>query len=313
MKILVTCPPMLRAMDRFRAMFAGFGMEVVTPDVVQVMTEEELCALVPHYEGWIIGDDPATERVLTAGIAGRLKAAVKWGVGVDNVDYEACRRLGLPIANTPGMFGCEVADLAVGYVVALARQMLAIDRSIKAGGWPKPAGISLSGKTVALLGYGDIGRSIARRLSAADMRVIVYDPYYRPLETLPDVENAVWPARLGEADYVVLACSLTEANRGILSAGMLGLCREGVRIVNVARGPLVDETALAAALASGRVHSVALDVFVEEPLPAGSPLRVFGDRCVFGSHNASNTVEAVERTSVRSIQLLADFLGLKRR
>src|SRR3546814_10081018 len=132
--------------------------------------------LLPQYEGWIIGDDPATRRVVEAGKAGRLKAAVKWGIGVDNVDFAACKDLDIPIVNTPNMFGGEVADVAVGYVIGLARQLFQIDRGIRAGEWPKPAGMSLAGKRVALVGFGDIGRSTARRLAAFDMPIIAYDP-----------------------------------------------------------------------------------------------------------------------------------------
>jgi D-3-phosphoglycerate dehydrogenase len=125
MKILLTCPPMLRAIDRFRGRFAELGHELTTPNVSQVLPESELIELVPQFDGWIIGDDPATAAVFEAGKAGNLKAAVKWGVGVDNVDFAACKRLGIPITNTPGMFGREVADMAMGYVIALARELFA--------------------------------------------------------------------------------------------------------------------------------------------------------------------------------------------
>lgn len=309
MKILITCPPMLRAIDRFRPLFEVRGIEITTPNVIQVLSESELVALVPQFDGWIIGDDPATARVFEAGKAGRLKAAVKWGVGVDNVDFAACQRLGIPISNTPGMFGREVADIALGYVIALARETFAIDRAVKAGGWIKPAGISLAGKTVALAGFGDIGRNTAKRLLASEMKVIAYDPFYEPAEGVEKVESAAWPARLEEADFIVITCALTKENRHMLGREALALVKSGVRVVNVARGPLVDEGALIDALDSGRVHSAALDVFEIEPLMADSPLRAFGDRCIFGSHNSSNTVDAVERTSLKAIDLITDFLG----
>jgi D-3-phosphoglycerate dehydrogenase len=307
MKILLTCPPMLRAVDRFRDRFAALGYELTTPDVPQILPEEELIELVPQFDGWIIGDDPATARVFEAGKAGRLKAAVKWGVGVDNVDFAACKRLGIPITNTPGMFGREVADMAMGYVIALARELFAVHAGIRAGGWPKPPGISLAGKTVALAGFGDIGRNTARRLLASEMRVVAYDPYFKPAEGLEAVENAAWPDRLEEADFIVLTCALTPENRHMLGAAALGKVKPGVRVVNVARGPLVDEAALSAALADGRVRSAALDVFEVEPLPMDSPLRAF-DQCLFGSHNGSNTIDAVVRTSERAIDLLDGFL-----
>ncbi|MCR5876723.1 hypothetical protein LRS10_22730 [Phenylobacterium sp. J426] len=121
MRVLVTCPPMLRMIDEFRPVFADRGAELVAPEVVQTLTEEQLIELLPTFDGWISGDDPATERVLTAGVAGRLRGLVKWGVGVDNVDFEACRKLGLQVAHTPGVFGREVADIAMGYVIGLAR------------------------------------------------------------------------------------------------------------------------------------------------------------------------------------------------
>src|SRR3546814_4139253 len=122
--------------------------------------------LLPQYEGWIIGDDPATRRVVEAGKAGRLKAAVKWGIGVDNVDFAACKDLDIPTVNTPHMFGREVAAVAVGYVIGLARQLPNIDRGIRELEWPKPAGMILAGKRVALVGFGDIGRLTATRLAA---------------------------------------------------------------------------------------------------------------------------------------------------
>jgi D-3-phosphoglycerate dehydrogenase len=301
---------MLRAIEAFRPIFAARGIEITTPKVVQVLSEKELIELVPQFDGWIIGDDPATARVFEAAKRGRLKAAVKWGVGVDNVDFTACQRLGIPISNTPGMFGREVADVAMGYVIALARQTFEIDRGVKAGQWTKPAGISLAGKTVALAGFGDIGRNTAKRLLASEMRVIAYDPYFTPAPGLEPVESAIWPDRIEEADFLVLTCALTRENRHMVGAPVLARAKRGLRIVNVARGPLLDEAALAQALAEGRVHSAALDVFETEPLPAASPLRAFGEKCLFGSHNSSNTVDAVERTSLKAIDLMCGYLNL---
>ena len=309
MKVLITCPPMLRAIDRFRPLFAKFGIEITTPDVVQILSEEELIQLVPQFDGWIIGDDPATSRVFEAAKTGRLKAAVKWGVGVDNVDFAACKRLGIPISNTPGMFGREVADIAMAFVVALARQTHAIDREVKLGMWPKPAGISLAGRTVGLVGFGDIGRQTAKRLLAADMKVIVYDPFFSTVTGLEAVESAAWPDRIGEADFLVLTCALTKDNRHMIGKETLEACKPGLRLVNVARGPLVDENALADAMLTEQVHSVALEVFEIEPLPQDSQLRRFGDRCLFGSHNSSNTIDAVTRTSLKAIDLMAEFLN----
>ena len=299
---------MLGMIDAFRGPASELGLELVAAQVTQILSEDELCQQLPEFDGWIIGDDTASRRVFEAAQAGRLRAAVKWGIGVDNVDFEACKDLGIPIINTPGMFGAEVADIAMGYVIALARRTFEIDRGVRAGNWPKSRGISLAGKTVALVGYGDIGRNTARRLLAADMVVIAYDPFADPGGIDPPVQLAAWPERLEEADFVVINCALTRSSFHLLNATTLARIKPGVRIVNVGRGPVIDEQALIAALASGHVHSAALDVFEVEPLPADSPLR-HHERCIFGSHNASNTEDGVVRTSLEALRRLSDFLA----
>lgn len=299
---------MLAMIDTFQPMFAAEGMELTTPRVVQTLSVEELKELLPSHDGWIIGDDPANRDVFAAGKAGRLKAAVKWGIGIDNVDFAAAREFGIPISNTPLMFGGEVADVAMAYVISLARETVAIHKGVSEGYWPKPRGISLAGRILALVGFGDIGRNVARRALAAGMKVVAYDPVVTSESRLTkEVEIAAWPDRIGEADFIVFTCSLTPANYHMLNAAVLNKTKPGVRIVNVARGPLIDEDALIDALHSRRVHSVALDVFEIEPLPMCSPLRRF-EQNVFGSHNASNTEDAVIRASHRAIELLIGFL-----
>jgi D-3-phosphoglycerate dehydrogenase / 2-oxoglutarate reductase len=308
LRVLVTCPPMLGMIDEFRPRFAERGVEVVPAKVVQTLSEDELCALLPGFDGWIIGDDPATRRVFQAARGGRLKAAVKWGIGVDNVDFAACRDLGIPITNCPNMFGGEVADVAMSYLGALARETFVIDRGVRAGTWPKPRGLSLAGRTLGLVGLGDIGRNLARRALAADMQVLAYDPH-ATADVAPGVARAAWPHRVEEADFLAFTCALTPQNRHMLDASVLRQCKPGVRVVNVARGPLIDEAALAAAMLAGQVHSVALDVFEVEPLPPDSPLRTMPDRTIFGSHNGSNTVDAVRRCSHLAIGTLLGYLG----
>lgn len=306
-RVLVTCPPMLGMLQTFVAPAQNLGLELVSAEVTQTLSEAELIELLPQFDGWIIGDDPATQQVFEAGQRGSLKAAVKWGIGVDNVDFKACEALGIPITNTPGMFGREVADVAVGYVIALARHTVEIDRGVREGNWPKPCGLSLAGRTVAVVGYGDIGSNTARRLLAADMAVIAYDPFVDPSSLEAGVSLAPWPERLEKADFVVVNCALTPSSHHLLNAEAFAAMKPGVRVVNVGRGPVIDEQALITALASGQVHSAALDVFEQEPLPLDSPLRNHPS-FIFGSHNASNTVDGVERTSLKAIQLLAAFL-----
>ncbi|MGD9799758.1 MAG: phosphoglycerate dehydrogenase [Parvularculaceae bacterium] len=306
-KVFVTCPPMLGLIDEFKEDFAAKGLDCVPGKVTQVKSVAELIEEVPQYDAWIIGDDPATRDVVAAGVNGRLKAAVKWGVGVDNVDFAAFKEHGVPVENTPGVFGEEVADVALTYTLGLARETYRIDRKIRLNNaWPKPAGISMTGRTVAVVGFGDIGRQTAKRILACGSKVIAYDPMFKPAEGIP-VESAEWPKRIDEADFIVFTCPLNAATKHMFNDALLARLKRGVRIVNVSRGPVVDEKALLKGLESGLIHSAALDVFEIEPLAAESPLRAY-DKCIFGSHNGSNSVDAVRRVSRLAIEKIDRLL-----
>ena len=305
--VLVTCPPMLGQLPLFTDYAAERGLTLHPAKVTQILSEDELKALLPGYDGWIIGDDPATRSVFETAKAGKLTAAVKWGIGVDNVDFAACKDLGIPIINTPMMFGTEVADIATAFVIGLARDLFLIDRSVRAGAWIKPAGISLVGRRAGVIGLGDIGRNVVTRLQALGMNVVAYDPGIEGDLGIPGLQRAAWPQEVGALDFLVFTCALNKHNFHTLDAGVLAACKPGIRIVNVARGPLIDEAALIAALQSGHVNSAALDVFEVEPLSADSPLRGM-ERCIFGTHNGSNTIDGVIRASRRAIDLLAGFL-----
>ncbi|SDW86034.1 NAD(P)-dependent oxidoreductase [Roseicitreum antarcticum] len=307
--VLVTCPPMLGMIDEFYAPAKAQGIALHAAQVTQIMSVEELIATVPGYDGWIIGDDPATAEVFEAATKGQLRAAVKWGVGVDNVDFAACKRLGLPIINTPGVFGREVADLAMQYVTALARESYTIDRGVRTGSWPKPRGHSLWSRRAAVVGYGDIGRNTVKRLLAHDVTITVVDPFCDPA-TLPEgVRLASWPAAAEGQDYLVFTAPLTPDTQHMFSEVVLPHLKPGVRVVNVGRGPVISEAALVAGLKADIVHSAALDVFEVEPLPTDSPLRAYQDRLICGSHNGSNTEDAVRNVSLKAIGLIAGFFA----
>ena len=264
--ILVTCPPMIKSIDTLASEFEKNNWKVFAADVIQTLSEEELVDLLPNYDGWIIGDDPVTEPVLRAGLSGCLKAAVKWGIGTDNVDKSACEALNFTIPNTPNMFGAEVADIALCYVIGLARDLFYIDRNVRTGEWTKPAGVSLAGKTAALIGYGDIGKNTATRLISCGVKIIAYDPIASLEGFSEKIELAAWPDKLDKADFVIVTCSLNAETKHMVNRKALALMKRGVRIVNVSRGPIINERDLVEALTSGKVSSVALDVFESEPL-----------------------------------------------
>lgn len=299
---------MLGLFDEFVEPARQLGLDIIPAKTTQVLSEEELIALLPEYDGWIIGDDPATKSVFAAAKDGRLTAAVKWGIGVDNVDFAACKELDIPITNTPNMFGGEVADVAIGFMLGLARQTFYIDREIRNNvGWPKPAGMSVSGKKVGIVGFGDIGFNTAKRLMGFDVEVIAFDPVIEGNRGLDYVSRKSWPEGLEELDFLIFTCALTKDNKHMLNRQTIQMLKPGCRIINVARGPLIDEVALIEALQNGHIAAAALDVFEVEPLPKKSPLREM-PQCIFGSHNGSNTVEGVKRASFSALEKLAGFL-----
>ena len=308
MKVLVTCPPMLGMFEEFIVPAKKLGIELIAAKTTQVLSEDELIELLPEYDGWIIGDDPATKRVFEAGLTGKLKAAVKWGIGVDNVDFAACKELNIPIINTPNMFGGEVADVALAFLLGLARETHLIDREIRNNfGWPKPAGMSVAGKTVGVIGFGDIGKSTVKRLSGFDVNVTVYDPCVEGEQGFDFVRRKNFPEGIEELDFIIFTCSLNKHNFHMLNADILKRLKKGAKVINVARGPLIDEQALISALQSGHVSAAALDVFEEEPLPKASPLRDM-PQCIFGSHNGSNTKEGVRRATLEALDKISAFL-----
>lgn len=304
---MITCPQLLATFEQYRHIFEDRNIDVELPKVEQQLGESELLGIIEHFDGVIAGDDQFTAKVLEK--ATRLKAIARWGVGIDGIDLEAAKRCGISISNTPNVFNDEVADIVMGYIIMMARQLHILDRSIRAGGWPKIQGVSLSGKTLGVIGTGNIGQAVARRAVVAGMSVIGYDVVPPPASTIEElgIQFSNLDELLAASDFISLNCNLTEANWHLLGPREFALMKPGVYIVNAARGPLIDEPALVQALQNGQVSGAALDVFESEPLPSDSPLRQF-DNCIFGTHNASNTLEAVMRVNERAINNLLEGL-----
>ena len=305
-KVLVTAPPVVNQAERYLPLFIQFGIAPVFLSSEQQVSKAKLISEVGKFDGWILGDEICDRQVLESGIDGKLKAAIRWGAGFDNVDAEAARELNFPIENTPGTFANEVADMALGYLISLARHIPQVNQGIFDGGWIKPVGSSLAGKTAGIVGLGVIGQAIVKRLSVLGMNLIGYDPFAK-YDHGGTVSLKNWPEGLAELDYLILACPLTSENTKMVNHNSLSMMKTGCKIINVARGGLIDEKALIDALEAKKVAAAALDVFESEPL-GDSRLLGFKQN-VYGSHNASNTVEAVDRTTAIAVEKLAKLLG----
>lgn len=310
LNVLVTCPPMIGMIDDFKKDFAERGLIATVPEFTQEMTEDSLCAVIGNFDGWIIGDDPATRRVVEAGVAGRLKACMRWGVGVNNVDFQAFKDYKIPIENTPGVFGREVADIAMNYVTSLARETFQIDKMVKSGRWYKPIGTSLWSTSALIIGFGDIGRCLARRLSAHDVDVSYHDPYIDESNIDKEFKKVEYPSSLIDKDFLILTAPLTDETRHIFNINTLKFIESGLKIVNVSRGALLDEQALVQGLKCGKITSAALDVLEKEPFSPETHVHLipYIDQIILGSHNGSNTAEAVRDVSRFCINRLHEFL-----
>ena len=309
-KVLLTCPPMIGMVETFADDFNRANFDVTVPEFTQEMSEDRLCEMIGDYDGWIIGDDPATRRVLEAGVNGNLKACMRWGVGTNNVDFAAFEEFQIPIENTPGVFGREVADLACHYVTALARETFTINDQVKQGNWHKPVGQSLWSASALIVGFGDIGQNLAKRLLAHDMKVNFVDPFVSQSQAGPSVTKVTWPHSLSHVDYVIFTAPLNDSTYHMLNFDNVELAKKGIKLVNVGRGPLISENALVKGLKEGYIASAALDVFEIEPFnrEIHSDLVQFSDKLILGSHNGSNTKEAVEYVSRLCVERLSNFL-----
>jgi len=308
-RVLITCPYLQQSIDRYRDVFVKRCIDIESPHVTQKLKESELLEVIDRFDGVIAGDDEFTAMVLEKGK--RLKVIAKWGVGVDAIDMGAARRLGILVSNTPNVFSDDMADVVMGYIVLLARQLHRLDQSVRSGDWIKLQGVSLRGKVLGVIGVGNIGRAIVRRAVVSGMSVVGYDVIPVPQSFIAETGLRILGLEdlLQASDFVSLNCNLTPANRHLIGRRELALVKPSVYIINTARGPLIDEAALVQVLREGKVAGAALDVFDQEPLPLDSPLRQF-DNCVFGTHNSSNTLEGIMRANEMAIRNLLHGLGV---
>lgn len=236
----------------------------------------------------------------------RLRVVARAGVGLDTIDLVAAERRGIVVLNAPEATTTSVAELTIGCLVALARHLPAADRSMKAGRWEKKrfAGIELAGKTLGLVGCGRIGQRVARLAAALGLHVVATDP--APLPTDCPARAVSLDELCAASDFISLHAPVTATTRQLFDAARLARCRQGVRLVNTARGELVDDSALLAALDSGHVAGAALDVYDPEP---PTDLRLVSHPSVIATpHLAASTREAQERVGVAIATAVRDVL-----
>jgi len=306
-KVLITAPYMQPEIERFRAIFTERDIELVIPPVTERLDEAELLNWIGDIDGVICGDDRFTERVLRS--APKLKVLAKWGTGIDSIDQQACRQLGIAVRNTPNAFSEPVADTVLGYMLCFARDLLILNRAMHQGKWQKTSGLALHECTLGVIGVGNVGKAVVRRAMAFGMQVLGNDIAEMPADflTATGITMLAKEELLRQADFVSLNCNLNPTSYHLISTAEFALMKPSAVLINTARGPIVDGVALVRSLQAKHIAGAALDVFEVEPLPTDSPLRGM-DNVLLAPHNSNSSVAAREHVHHNTIRCLLEEL-----
>jgi D-3-phosphoglycerate dehydrogenase len=264
---------------------------------------DQLAEIIPGHDGVILGLDACDASVIAR--ADKLLVISRYGVGVDAVDLEAAAHHGVAVTNTPGANTIAVAELTIGLLFSLARQIPLVAGAARQNIWKRPTGWEITGKTLGIIGYGSIGREVARRALGLGMTVLVHDPFWKG-EASP-VESVDLEMLLARADVVTLHSALSPETTNLINADRIACMKNGAYLINTARGELVDEDALLSALTSGKLGGAAADAFRQEP-PEGSPLLAL-DNFIAMPHLGATTRESVHRMSMMAAHNLVAVLN----
>ena len=296
MKILVCDKTETEAIEKMRA--AG-----LTVDAKFEITPEELPKVLPNYDGCVVRSRTKVRQPLID-LCPNLKVIIRGGVGLDTIDADYARSKGITVMNTPKASSASVAELAIGFMINLARNLCTANTTMKAEKWEKKAfeGSEIGWKTLGLIGIGNIGREVARRALALEMKVIACDPNVSEVD---GVRMVALDALLLEADYISLHLPKTKESADMIGKAQFEKMKTGVRIINCARGGIINEAALFEALTNGKVAGAALDVFGEEP-PTDWKLAKL-DNVICSPHIGAATLEAQKRVGAEVAEKMIEF------
>jgi len=284
----------------------AFADEIVYNPHSRPLNEDELIPLLEGCEGYLAGLDFITEKVLES--TKTLRVISRYGIGCDRVDLDAAKKKGILVTNTPGANADAVADLTLGFMLAVARAIPMLDHSTKQGEWKRRTGIELGGKTLGLLGFGMIGKQTARRAAGFGMKIIAYDPYMdEAYAKKTGVLSKSLEQVITESDFLSLHLPLTESTSNIINKDSIGQMRSGAVVINTSRGGLIDEDALYNALESGHLGGAALDAYEKEPPDASRPLYQLPN-VITTPHTGAHTAEASLNMATMAVDNLIEVL-----
>lgn len=308
--VLLSAPYILPFKERFSPVFEHYGFKLIAPKVEERLEENEILGFAGQFDGTICGDDRYTPVALDA-CSPRLRVISKWGTGIDSIDKEHAEKLGIQVFRSPNAFTLPVADTVLGYILTFARKLPWMDREMKAGIWQKIPGLSLSECSLGVIGVGNIGKAVLRRAQSFGMKLLGNDIQSIAPEFLSEtgVEMTSLEDLMGRADFISVNADLNPSSKHLINDHTLAACNPGAVLINTARGPIVDESALIRALQSSRLGGAALDVFEVEPIPLDSPLLKM-ENVLLAPHNSNSSPSAWERVHWNTIRNLLNGLGI---
>ncbi len=308
--VLFSAPYMLPSVERFRPVLERYGIDLIVANVQERLEEAEILKYAGQFDGVICGDDYFTARAIEACVP-RLKVISKWGTGIDSIDQEAAARFGVKIGRTLNAFTLPVADTVMGYILAFSRRQPWMDKEMKMGKWEKIRSKALHESLLGVVGVGNIGKAVTRRARAFGMAVLGTDivAIDHVFITETGIRMTSLDELLASVDYVSLNCDLNPTSFHLINVRTLGLMRPTSVLINTARGPIVDEAALVAALQQGTIGGAAMDVFEVEPLPYDSPMLKM-DNVMLAPHNANSSPAAWEYVHWNTIKNLLEGLEI---
>jgi D-3-phosphoglycerate dehydrogenase len=303
-KIAVTAPYLQIEWDEYKDLLSEF--DVIIPKVEERFEEDEMIKILSQdVEGIICGDDRITKRVIDS--SPKLRLIVKWGTGIDSIDKVYAESKGIKVLNTPNAFTIPVSESTIGLMLAILRGIEENNRLMHSGQWFKPKGFTLNELTIGIIGFGNIGSEVARKLSVFTSNILWYD--IKSDEELTRLNRKFFGKRvdlktlLNLADVITVHCDLNPTSRHLVDSELLSQMKDGVILINTARGPIVNEDDLTASIINRKVSYAGLDVYEKEPLPAGSVLRKM-DNCILLSHNTNSSFVAWKNVHLNSISML---------
>lgn len=306
-KIVITAPYLQLEWEKYKHHLSGY--EITIPPVVERFEENDMIRILGNdVEGIICGDDRITDKVIDN--AGKLKVIVKWGTGIDSINKKYAESKGVKVLNTPDAFITPVSESTIGLMLSIVRRIDENNREMHQGKWVKIPATTLNELMIGIIGYGRIGSVVAEKLSVFTNNIVWHDiktdDQLNPAGKFFGKRNSL-PELLKKADIISIHCDLNPTSLHLISEEKIALMKDGVILINTARGPVLNEPDIEKFLKNGKISYVGLDVFETEPLPADSYFRK-SDKCILLSHNTNSSPSHWERVHLNSIKILKESL-----